>query len=698
MHAKPQHLDINALAASMLGARATAPPPPMVIGRRGQATMKVLVIGEDQPGRAINGAPSQYHSARVLVPDMPGVNDTVVPMSEVSLAEGGRVALFPLVDKDSADAAIKSAKRKEYEEANPGKSAPAERVQRNRVGTVAVEAGSVFELEMFNKNFPDLLITNCLYTVSVAEMTGGGDYGVRIAPAAVTKIGLLVERPVNEQRRIMAMLMHAPQLNPPLVQPVYTGKLLTNEELAKLRAAACTPETRYMKSRALFLPLVQYNNTATAVSRWGRGRNGVFISEPALSLLNDDQWPGIKETNGVKKALGAIRFRVDVVQYTLRDPARPVRITASDEHAAVFVRKNIGCNVSMYEKAVVSLGVVDDRHWFNHGALRYLAVATPMLLPVYVLKGTHETQATDPPAFQLDFSVSTLGVTKTNAGALAFTFDGVVNAGYPVDKASALALLGALAAKEPMRYKKSMVLVPAARRKLTVLASDQPLPDHWMQFNETTLVCNLLEGFNDANEMDEAQWQFVVIPNMAPKCEVTRSLGWDCLNKLAAAHGGVDGAGRILGPAFVSLATNGYMRDADTPSEVINAFRPEVQRPFDFLLMGVSRAAIAESGVSLLCSRNHVAIMDAVAAEMYPTDLSDLSDIRDEDIDLAEVERAEAAAQAGRRADDDDREEAPASKRAAADDGERDGSPLPPFSIADATADDGADDDVDDDE
>jgi len=653
-------IDIDALTASMLGARASAPPAPMHTGRRGIAVMKMLVIGEDM--RRDNK--SDYHNVRVALIDMPGVNDTVVAISGVEIQQNGRVAMVPLMQMDAEDGAAKRAKREEAERKKREEGADSkvvvESVKRNRVGTLAIEAGMVFELKMYLKNFPKFLQTGTIYKVTVSEVLSS-DYGVSISPASVEELEPLIKMPINAQRRIMAMLFQAPQFNCAIAQPVYTGNSVTSKELKNLRAGAFTPESRHMKNLTLMLPLVQHKETLVPIMRWVRGKPAVFISEPALSLLNDEQWPHMVKENGATVPRACVRFRIDLVQKALRDSARPAQPTTPEEQTAVFVSKEIGCNISLYELGISAAGVLDDRHWFNHGAMRYLMAATPMLVPVYANRGDHISQVmANSPSFQVDFANSAYNVTKTNAGAIAFPFEGAVNAGYPIDRESAVALIEWLASKDSMRYHKlSMAMVPQLYRTLTVLDTDKHVPLHWMQNANNGLVVNLLECYTGLPDMPDELWQIVIVPNMAPKCEVVRSLGWECINKLAEEHG-IDGAGKILGQAFVQLARTGKITDA--PAIVVSTFNPETPRNFDFLLLAVSRQAVAESGVSLLRSRNHSDILNAVAAEIYPTDMSDMDEAAAAAAAAAEAARDEAAAAAGRR---DEHDELPPLKRVA---------------------------------
>lgn len=600
--------DASEIATAALGARFHKPVAPMVAhGARVLATVRAVALEDASTGKMKKGA--------FIMGDVPG--DAVSPMNAVKIFHGGRVARFPLQAKDAEDA-------KRVRDLM-GTGGAIQSIKRNTVGSFDLEMGTVFTA-VLGMNESELPRAGFEYVLSISEVSTG-EYGLQFMVSSVKKEGSVSKMSVTRLQTLMAAMLHSTQCQQHLEPLVYTGEVEKKDELRKLPRARYTPETRPLKNASLFLPLVRDFPLTLFSARLVRGLSAKFMPDPALSLWGNMHWPAIVENKGKVEKFPRLVYRIDLVEKVLRDPQFKDRILSKDDFDKAYATYEPSCDVTVSGVyPLAAFGVADDRHWFNHGAWRYLMVAMPALIPVF-LSGDplHQSQVVaDMTQYQLNFRNASPKDSRSEWLVNAFLFEAVVNAGYPVSQKAAFALLEALAAKHGKRYNADMAYVPSHMRKMTVMDESMDIPANRAQRLEedTSIVLNMRETSEATRTMSADDWVYCVVPNLAAKCETSNSLGFACLRDLVAEHG-EDAAADILGDAFVTLANDRYIT---TPENVANAFRPEEPRKFDFLLFAVSRRAIRQAGYSLCSSRNHVGALERIYARLYPADLSDMAD------------------------------------------------------------------------
>lgn len=602
--------DPNEIAAAALGARASKPVAPMEArGGRQLATVRML---------ALSDVTSQGKMRKVvmMVADMPG--EAVVPKMNVRILNNGRIARFPVTFKDAEAQA-------EAKRARDAGDNSIKQIQRHTAGTFDVELGTTVVVTLGLKE-TEAPRGGREYVVGVSEVLLS-DFGLQFTSTSFKKGAELTEMSVPRYQMVMAAALHAAQCNPHLQPLIYTGAVLPKE---KLKMAPLTPESRMLKNSALVMPLVRDMPPFVFSARMVRGMRSFFFPDPALSILNAVHWPQmVTNAEGKTEPVPRVEYRLDVVEKSPRDVHAGSRPTRPQDFADAYNTYEPSCRVTVAGvHTVASFGVADDRHWFDHGALRYLVVATPAAVPVFCSGDPlHESQVVSSVTqFQLGFRNTGAKDTPTQYGVHAFLFEGVMNAGYPVSHKAMRELLVALAgnAKWGKRYAADMAAVHRRNRKQTIIDTDMEIPEHRAQIiGDTSLVVNILETSDSVSMLPTDQWMFVVVPNLAAKCETSNSLGYACLRELVDEHG-EEHAAEVLGDAFVSLARNNV---AAGPANVVRAFCPETPREFNFLLFAVSRAAIAEAGYSIASSRNHVGALQRIYEKMYPADMSDMTDV-----------------------------------------------------------------------
>ena len=636
--------DAASFTAAALGARATHAPPPLATGKASRAivTMRVMTIGPER--RSTNENARECRTQRVILVGTPGFPDNAcTAYKTVSILNGGRVLRVQLLEKDAEDKAQKQAKRAAQPNdaanggggASGGKAFP-ERVKRNLVGHYDFEMGSVFDVDLHDRQHPERMTPNTVYVVHVSEFRNS-IYGISANLSAFARVGAMHELSIDEQRRLLVAAVHSTQLLPHMMPLLYGGTELSMEQAKKLRMGDFRAETRHMKT-TMMLPLIAYNTAELTASRWMRGMFGTHFQEPSLSLLTPEQWPRMVTGQTGTSAMCNVRFQLSVLQRLLRDPERAPELTPAEKLAEVFATNEALLVCSFYRQGFWAAGVCDERNMFDHGAACYFIVGTPMLIPSYLSSvPMPESQHGAGASVKLDFTMSGSKESRDVDGAIAFPFEGAVNTGYPIDHASAHALLVVLGEKDKTRFND----MNRVRNRIQSKSVGEKLPEHWMQ-TDNPLIINLLESYQPIDEMSDAVWQMVVVPNLASKCSVTESLGYTALKELVETRG-FDEACKAFGGAFVSLARG----DPVLEPALTKVLRPETPREFNFLLFAVSRDAIARTGVSFLNSRNHVALLEAAFKEIYPSSFSDMGEIADDEIDLDEVDRLVAAKRHG---------------------------------------------------
>lgn len=597
------------IASAALGARASKPVAPMEArgGSRQLATVRMMAVSDMQ-------TQGKMRKVTMMLVDMPG--DAVVPKMNVRLLNDGRIARFPVTFKDEEEA--KASKR-----ARDAGDNSIKQIKRHQAGSFDMELGTTMTVVLGMKE-TEVPLGGREYVVGVSEVQLS-DFGLQLVSTSFKKGADITEMSVERYQMVMAAMLHAPQCNPHLQPLIYTGPVLAQTELKR---APLTPESALVKNSPLLMPLVRDMSSFVFAARMVRGMRATWFRDPALSILNDAHWPTVITTGDNAGPLPRVQYRVDAVEMAPRDPNRGMRRTPKEDFAEVFTTYEPSCSVLVGNTyGVASFGVADDRHWFGHGALRYLVVGTPTVVPVFSSgDALHESQIDKKTTqFELKFRGTGAKDAETQFGVHAFLLEGVMNTAYPVSHRAANELLAALAANPKMnkRYATDMAMVNKRYRKMSVVNTDMAIPDHRAQaITDTSFVVNVLETTDSTSQLRADQWLFCVVPNLAPKCEKSNSLGYACLHELIAEHG-EERAAEILGDAFLSLARTNV---AAGPDAVVRAFCPESPREFNFLLFAVSRAAIAEAGYSIDSSRNHVAVLDRIYARLYPADLSDLKD------------------------------------------------------------------------
>jgi hypothetical protein len=628
-------IDAASFAAAALGARATELPPPLATGKaaRSMVTMRVLTIGAERRNTSDKMPQPQRRSQRVMLIGTPGAPDNACRVHKLAeIVDSGRRLRVPLVEKDAEDKAAKDAKKAAAELA--GTKPFPEAIKRNLVGHEDLEMGSMFELDLFDKQHPERMTPATVYEIHVTEFLHSS-FGTSVGLSAFDRVGPIHELDILVQRRLMVATMHSTQLLPRMMPLLYRG-VLSVEQAKKLRAGDCVAETRYMKTTQL-MPLVQYNTTKLTTARWMRGLPATHYQDPGLALMVDEQWPRmLTPENGPTKPMPCVRFQLSARQRLLRDPKRAPQLTPADRLNDVFSTNDASFVCSFFRQGFWATGVCDERNMFDHGAGRYFVVGTPMLIPSYLSSvPMPESQFSHSATVNLEFTMTGTKDGREVDGAIAFPFEGAVNTGYPIDFASARALLAALGEKEKTRFNVDMSRVRSRTQTKTL---GDKLPDHWMQTNNPLMI-NMLEAYEPIDEMVPDLWQMVVVPNLAPKCSATESLGYTALKGLIETRGFTE-ACKVFGEAFVCLARG----DPVLEPALCKVLRPEMPRDFNFLLFALSREALAKSDLSFLNSRNHATLFDAAFEEVYPGDLADMGEIADDEIDLDAVDRIEADA------------------------------------------------------
>jgi len=231
-------------------------------------------------------------------------------------------------------------------------------------------------------------------------------------------------------------------------------------------------------------------------------------------------------------------------------------------------------------------------------------------------------------------SVSTSGA-RLQPGALADTTGvlpdipvGIVNAGYPVSQRHAIELLDALHDREPDRYDKDMSTLQDLMDKDNV----QRLPPNplWTATG-TKLVHNLLESPLNASTLPEGTWTFFAIPRKGHKSyepavgdkEAVQSVGYQYYRQLHDTLGDKEAADR-MGAVFSALAHDNLQAIGQLDKDALTAFHDK-KETFTFLLFALRTEYVANRTLTPLSCTNHVAIMNRLARELYPEDLSDVA-------------------------------------------------------------------------
>lgn len=597
--------------AAAFGARATARPAPMLT-RGGQmlGTLPVFTINGERKFPNAKG-----RSAQLLVTHWPGDEGGLQPVSGVCVTDNGRSAAFTRTQVDEVDRAAKK-----EQNSGAGKKVA---VNRKGAGSAVLTLGSVINVAFFDGEEGSIVHSaRALLSIREAQLDPRIG-GTRWVPSACRIEKRLPQMSAAEHEQLMCAMVHATQLHPPLVRLVYESRDVLQIDVVKaMKADAFTPATRHMKNGVFMLPLLDYNFSRLAGARGIRGLDALQYTDVAQSLLGGACWPEItvdKDTKA-RKVVDMMRYRFVVNQLTRKDGAVPVLPVTNDQMAAVFDMRSIGITVAVFKAALYSWGVMDDRHWFDDGALRYLIAATPAFM---LARATSDAESSEmhreSAAYELDF-VNSEGNKEDTRGAAVTTFlaDGVVNAGYPIDRDSMLALLDLLHATNKKRYNRNMAI--ATMRKSTTY-NDFTVPDHYARDPaDSPHVINILECLENLEDFRAADWHFVIIPNLGQKCEAVGSAGHAFLCRLLAGEGGLDAAARTMGSIMVQMQRDKEIRE---PADARDAFRL-VHGRFDFLLWAVSRAYFDERKFSFASSRNHVPMLDAFFAKAYPSDGADM--------------------------------------------------------------------------
>ena len=607
--------DLDYFAAGF-GAKARAAPRPMSTGSSAKmADVKLFAVtGAKRMGT------SASHTVVFMVPAFPGDDNTVLPLMGAALQHNGRTARFDRVRMNAED---RAAKRNTNQ-----------KVARDPAGHYDLTLGTYFEYvitkdDKFVK--PNEVKAHTLYSAGINEVLEDSYLGVTRTSFKIcsfARVATFAEMSPAAHAKLLAAYVHAAQLVPELVPLMYTGGNMTIEELKKAKADFFTPETRHMRNANVLMPFVHAaGNAALARARCERGESGVFWKDDlSMSLANDEQWPheGMKDNAKVLRA--ATPFQLDGMQFMRREGAPPPALPVSGaDICSVFDTRNVTAKITMMGSALYSFGVCHDEHWYEHGALRYLVYHTPAAGPTYLSSPAAQARDEMPGDVALQFTTS--GKSDDTSGTVMRTFvaDGVVNAGYPVDKDSVLAILDTMGA-ENERYRRNMGSVPNRCREQKFSRDTETPANPLEKLIPTKCVFNVLECNENIEALADDDWAFFVIPNMAPKDTVAGNdtPGLAHLRAVAARHGGdMVKTAADMGAVFRSLVADGRVAP-ECGKDAAAAFKVPKGRVYNHLVFAVGRRYMATRNMTPLTVHNHADFIAAYFKQYYPDDLSDM--------------------------------------------------------------------------
>jgi len=469
----------------------------------------------------------------------------------------------------------------------------------------------------------------------------------------------------------LVAMQAASMVNGPWVHPVYHPKIAamaktmqsnafkdwrTKGEGKKLKKDALyTPKTCAMLTSPMLvgsMPDFSAEECKLADALAMRARMMVWWKDPCMPLVGQN-WPHPKAPDAAAnvKDVTWATFAYEGLQIVPK-PGMKVQLPIKPGEASnVMTANKLMINVLAGDSALCGFGVTDPRH-LNGLELHSLIAATPALFRTFMSGGSNvlmEDPGTTDAPIQLSLSVSGAKSSQTvlsdEYGALTDPMVAVVNAGYPVDKTSAVSLMREMAARDPNRYATDMgtleqlhspngELLPANR----LLAGSTEKP-----------IINLFESKKNISDMSSTEWDFYLVPNAGvKKCslgengKMIETLGMEYFRSLVTAETkkamengkdeedakeiGMDEAKKAIGEIFVKAMGDSARHLPERPYQAF--VQPCGPGAFRFLLFAIQKRYAKARQLDPLCSNNHVHIINRLVKEIYPDDLSDMKDAK----------------------------------------------------------------------
>lgn len=608
-------------------------------GKRGKAA-SIEILSLTPAGDIPNGKGMRSTTVMIVAPFRKQESFDVVPGAGAELV--GPDLVFDLQEIDVAD---KEAKKGSMQRANRHP------VEEKCVLTL----GSVFELAQ-HKMAP--VLPHRIYKVNLSAADLDDYKGVKVmrfaVEGAITHLRPYHQMSPSEQNWALLAQQAAGLVSTPLVHAVYTPETAArvknmseeqrkdwNKEKKKEMSHIFTPPTCAMKRNPLVFSRhhgVGPGEDYLANALIQRGKRANFLKEPALPMSTDDAWPRIKAGEGgaASTAIEFMKFSIEGEQFIPKKGATPP-LPITDKHTIpmAYDYNKFRVDVLVSSSTLQGYGVVDDRHQFGV-ELRALVYATPSLYRCW-LSGNDAEVVEPAPDVDVRLSVATSG-TKLEKGKPADTTGvlpdipvGVVNAGYPVSRDAAMELLSVLHTREPGRYATNMSTVGDMMDAQGIAR----LPENTLNTaTGTRRIYNLLEAALNIETLPETDWTFFVIPNRAIKSvdppvdgkPAVESLGYQYYRKQVEELG-EEGASKSMGELFVALASGKLQALGKLTQEAQDAFYVN-GLTFNFLMFAIRNNYIAQRGLTPLSCVNHVGIMNGLAHELYPDDLSDIAEMK----------------------------------------------------------------------
>lgn len=489
-------------------------------------------------------------------------------------------------------------------------------------GEEQLELGSVIEAQ-WGKDTQDedttAVTPQCVYRLTVNEVRHDIYKDVsstRYMLTAFHRERHLWEMTAEEQEYLLAAFQLAPQVNGALTHLAFDGLPLPAEQLKTRGADYFNAATRHMKQRQHLMPKQNCYDSPGSLVRAQRHLPTFFYKENALSTTLADSWPRVSEKDNKKTYLEVLQFSVQGQQLRPRGVPPSLPLSAADIRTAYNV-DDVAVSVVGYGPIFDCFWLCDRRHLFNQGAGRVLIANTPAAFMCYLKNECAVSAARmgSKPLIELQMGATGKKDEITSSAATALLAHGVVNAGYPIDKESAIKLMEVMHSREKMRYNTNMLAAPVRntfvppKKKINA----HPLGD--LALGENRWVFNVFESNINVAEADPNVYEFVVVSNVAEKCDAPQTSGTAYLRN-ALETLGEEGARKQLGEIFVQLAhENGVVA---TPADAVDVFRTNGSFKPDVMLFLVGRAFIADAQLDFCTTQNHERALERVFARLYP--------------------------------------------------------------------------------
>lgn len=499
-------------------------------------------------------------------------------------------------------------------------------VNRLPAGEVVFEMGTVLEVQ-WGKDVKDSansmsgMLAGRVYELTISEVRRDTWEEVTMTRCSLSSYVMqhaLYEMSAADQELLMAASLLAMQTGSPLTHLVLDGPVPASDDLKKLKSKAFTESTRAMKMRQHLVPLMNLRGSPGSKARVQRHLQTVRIKENPLSTTLTDLWPReVKDKDGNITLVEVLQFSVQGHQFTPQGTpaALPVQ---PDEVARFFKTDELGIAVTGYSSVYDNYWMCDRRYVFNQGAGRVLVANTPAAFVCYLKNESVVSSSRVHSKKSIDLLMGVTGKKDepTSTAGLTFLAHGVVNAGYPIDKQSALRLMDALHAREKMRFNRNMLAAPkrlAYPPGSPLKIYEHPLRD--VPLDDNVWVINAMESNVNLEEVDTTRYECVVVTNVAEKGEAPLTAGMSYLRTLLATHT-PDEARAQLGEVMVQLATaNGHVQ---TPADAVDVFRTNGSFQPQVMLWLVGKQFMRDAQLDFCTVYNHERALERVFARLYP--------------------------------------------------------------------------------